>query len=274
MSYELYHHGILGQKWGVRRYQDKDGHYTEAGRRRRNSDDGPKTKDSKSVRLVSRDLDADRKSEQLYKDLEKAQSDLAKKHGRKDDYSWWYDSDGKLTQNAKKYWDESDKLDSDYRKKDDALRKQRDKEEIETVKEVFFKDPEIKKAVLEARDTHNQLSDLQSKTIGDDSNYANKAYKEYKEKHKDSDGDLDYAFYHYEWNEYSGNKHYQNALNEYKAASKQLTDKYNKQVSDIGLKLVGDMADVQIPKEYWGTYGEAATQKVNEIISWHDEYFK
>ncbi len=26
---ELYHHGILGQKWGVRRYQDKDGDYTE-----------------------------------------------------------------------------------------------------------------------------------------------------------------------------------------------------------------------------------------------------
>ena len=39
-SAELYHHGILGQKWGVRRYQDKDGDYTEAGKRRRNSDDG------------------------------------------------------------------------------------------------------------------------------------------------------------------------------------------------------------------------------------------
>lgn len=30
---ELYHHGILGQKWGVRRYQNKDGTLTAEGRR-------------------------------------------------------------------------------------------------------------------------------------------------------------------------------------------------------------------------------------------------
>lgn len=33
-SNELYHHGILGQKWGVRRYQNKDGTLTDTGKRR------------------------------------------------------------------------------------------------------------------------------------------------------------------------------------------------------------------------------------------------
>lgn len=40
-SDELYHHGIKGQKWGLRRYQNDDGTYTSEGkeRRRKNSRD-------------------------------------------------------------------------------------------------------------------------------------------------------------------------------------------------------------------------------------------
>lgn len=31
---ELYHHGIKGQRWGIRRFQNKDGTLTSAGKRR------------------------------------------------------------------------------------------------------------------------------------------------------------------------------------------------------------------------------------------------
>lgn len=34
MDYVLYHHGIKGMKWGVRRYQNKDGSLTPAGKKR------------------------------------------------------------------------------------------------------------------------------------------------------------------------------------------------------------------------------------------------
>lgn len=35
---QLYHHGVKGQKWGVRRYQNKDGSLTAKGKSRNNSE--------------------------------------------------------------------------------------------------------------------------------------------------------------------------------------------------------------------------------------------
>lgn len=55
---ELMHHGILGMKWGVRRYQNKDGSLTPEGRRRIKSEPLPhedyaKVHSQKSVKSMS-----------------------------------------------------------------------------------------------------------------------------------------------------------------------------------------------------------------------------
>lgn len=55
---ELYHHGILGQKWGIRRYQNKDGTLTAAGKARKEKaesthSDYSNAHDSKKVSTMS-----------------------------------------------------------------------------------------------------------------------------------------------------------------------------------------------------------------------------
>lgn len=56
VDYELYHWGVKGMKWGVRRYQNKDGSLTPAGRKRRREEpheDYRKAHNSKKISQMS-----------------------------------------------------------------------------------------------------------------------------------------------------------------------------------------------------------------------------
>lgn len=69
---ELYHHGVKGMKWGVRRYQNKDGTLTSAGKKRRKASYSDEVK-SMSTDELRRKVNR-MNNEQRYIDLTKSSS--------------------------------------------------------------------------------------------------------------------------------------------------------------------------------------------------------
>lgn len=81
-SSELYHHGVKGMKWGVRRYQNADGSLTEAGKKRERKQ-AYKADQKIRRQLESRAYDTGRFSMQ-YNRKYKDQKDIADHHMSKD----------------------------------------------------------------------------------------------------------------------------------------------------------------------------------------------
>ena len=64
---ELYHYGILGMKWGIRRYQNKNGTLTSAGKKRYSSDSSTSEKNTENIEATKARILSSRDPKQLYK---------------------------------------------------------------------------------------------------------------------------------------------------------------------------------------------------------------
>lgn len=145
---ELYHHGIKGQKWGVRRYQNPDGSLTAAGRKRYGIDGLDTSKRDKVDKLSDK-----KKQKAAKKELKK----LYRKIDRRSDWDEYQAEEEKNRRSQdyrqKKADDQNRQIDREMEKKKWAISDDDEEEEDE-----WWLDDEEKalKAELKAQQKERQ----------------------------------------------------------------------------------------------------------------------
>lgn len=117
---ELYHHGIMGQKWGIRRFQNPDGTLTNAGRKRYTNSDGSLNKaGNKMIRKEMANIADKHYNDTKFKKSVNKMSDAEDEYwtGYYDDDDESYGYERKYSKKANAYIKEYDKFESELREK-------------------------------------------------------------------------------------------------------------------------------------------------------------